>query len=195
MGLNCFLPGKMILIDASGWSDLLLGVVVGAIKPPNPVLMERRISTASFQPPNFKNKKYIADAIKIAQEIVFVMQPDAETCFKICSEYVLNSVAVHLQAQGYKVERVQSSGELKQMVEQAYVRWCLEKGVPREILEGKRRFWSFLGWVAENPRLREGLVKTGWASWENRWREEIFKKHVELRTKEMLMNRNGIFET
>jgi len=195
MGLNCFLPGKMILIDASGWSDLLLGVVVGAIKPPNLMLMERRIPTASFQSPNFKNKKYLADAVKIAEEIVSVMQPDAETCFKVCSEYVLNSVTVYLQAQGYKVERVQSSGELKQMVEQAYVRWCLEKGVPKEILEGKRRFWSFLEWVAESPRLREGLVKTGWASWESRWREEIFKRRNELRTKEMLPNRESIFES
>jgi hypothetical protein len=25
--------------------------------------------------------------------------------------------------------------------------------------------------------LRENLVKTGWASWENKWREEIFKEH------------------
>lgn len=173
----------------------MLGVVVGAIKPPNPMLMERRIPTASFQPPNFKNKKYSVDAIKIAQEIVSVMQPDVETCFKVCSEYVLNSAAVYLKDQGYKVERVQSSGELKQMVEQAYVRWCLEKGVPEETLEDKRRFWSFLEWVAENPQLREGLVKTGWASWEDRWREEIFKKHNELRTKEMLQYRKGIFES
>ena len=185
----------MILIDASGWSDLLLGAVVGAIKPPNPMLMERRIPTASFQPPNFKNKKYLADAIKIAEEIVSVMQPDAETCFKVCSEYLLNGVAVYLSDQGYRVDRVQSSGELKQMVEQAYVRWCLEKGVPKKILEDKRRFWSFLDWVAENPHLRESLVKTGWASWEARWQEEIFKKHNELKNKETILGGNGIFRS
>lgn len=154
----------------------MLGVVVGAIKPPNPMLMERRIPTASFQPPNFKNKKYLADAVRIAEEIISVMQPDAETCFKVCSEYVLSNATVYLKNQGYRVERVQSSGELKQMVELAYTRWCLEKGVPEEILQEKRRFWSFLKWVAESPHLREGLVKTGWASWENRWREEIFRK-------------------
>ncbi len=80
----------MILIDASGWSDLLLGVVVGALKPPQPMLLERRISTSSFQPPNFRNKKYLDDAVKIADEIVAVMQPDSETCFNVCSEYVLS---------------------------------------------------------------------------------------------------------
>lgn len=167
----------MILIDASGWGDLLLGVVLGALKPPERMVLERRIPTSSFQLPNFKNKKYLQDAEKIADEIVAVMQPDSETCFKVCSEYVLSSVISHLQNRGFKVQKVESTGELKQLVEDGYVRWCLEKGVPREILQEKRRFWSFLEWVAEKPHLREGLVKTGWASWENKWREEIFRKN------------------
>jgi hypothetical protein len=176
LALDCFLPGKMILIDAAGWSDLLLGVVVGALKPPDPMLMERRIPTSSFQPPNFTNKKYLDDAVKIADEIVSVMQPDADTCFNVCSEYVLSSVIEHLEKLGFKVQRVESTGDFKQMVEKAYVRWCIEKGVPQEMLEGKQRFWNFLNWVSERPHLREGLVKTGWASWEEKWREEIFKK-------------------
>lgn len=167
----------MILIDASGWGDLLLGVVLGALKPPERMVLERRIPTSSFQLPNFKNKKYLQDAEKIADEIVAVMQPDSETCFKVCSEYVLSSVISHLQNRGFKVQKVESTGELKQLVEDGYVRWCLEKGVPREILQEKRRFWSFLEWVAEKPHLREGLVKTGWSSWENKWREEIFRKN------------------
>jgi hypothetical protein len=114
--------------------------------------------------------------VKIANEIVAVMQPDAETCFKVCSEYVLSSVDVYLLGLGFKVQRVESTGELKQLVERGYARWCIEKGVPEEILQNKRRFWMFLEWVAEMPHLREGLVKTGWASWEHKWREEIFKK-------------------
>ena len=154
----------------------MLGVVVDALKPPNPMSMERRIPTTSFQPPNFKNKKYLADAIKIADEIITVMQPDSETCFKICSEYVLSGVIEHLENQGFKVQKVESPLALKQMAEAGYIRWCEEKGVPKEILRDKKRFWSFLKWVGEKPHLRESLVKTGWASWENKWREEIYKK-------------------
>ncbi len=180
MALDCFLPDKTILIDASGWSDLLLGVVVGALKPPHPMLMERRIATTSFQPPNFQSKKYLEDAIKIANEIITVMQPDQETCFRVGSEYVLSSLASYLQNQGFKVQRVETTGELKPLVEKAYARWCAEKGVPEEILQDKKRFWKFLEWVAEKPQLREGLVKTGWASWEHKWREEIFKKPLSL---------------
>ena len=176
--MDCYLTGKTIIIDAYGWSDLLLGVVIGAIKPPNPMIMERRIPTSSFQPPNFKEKKYLTDAIKIADEIIAVMQPDNETCFNVRSEYVLSSAIPHLQKKGFKVQKVDSTGELAQQVEMAYLRWCMEKGVPKELLQDKRRFYRFLEWVGEFPHVRESLVKTGWASWENKWRQEIFKKQT-----------------
>jgi hypothetical protein len=142
------------------------------------MVLERRIPTSSFQPPNFKNKKYLDDAVKIANEIVSVMHPDDGTCFKVSSEYVLSHVTVYLLSLGFKVQKVESTGELKQYVESGYVRWCLEKGVPEEMLQDKKRFWAFLQWVAEMPHLRESLVKTGWASWEHKWREEIFKKKL-----------------
>ena len=177
MTLDCFVAEKEIFIDAAGWSDLLLGVVIGAVKPPNPRLMERRISIASFQPPHFANKKYLDDAVKIADEIITVMQPNEKTCFKVCSEYVLSGVIKHLQQRGYNVQKVQATGDLKAMVERGYVRWCTETGVPEELLRDKKRFWAFLKCVAEKPHLRESLVKTGWASWQNRWRNEIYTNH------------------
>jgi hypothetical protein len=40
------------------------------------------------------------------------------------------------------------------------------------MLEDKRRFWTFLEWGAERPGLREKLVKTGWKSWKEKWREK-----------------------
>lgn len=180
MTLGCFISAKEIFIDAVGWGDLLLGVVVGALKPPDPMLMERRIPTSSFQPPNFKNKKYMQDSLKIADEIVRVMQPDDSTCFKVCSEYILSSVRTHLQNRGFNVLKVEASPELRAMVERGYLRWCAEVGVPEERLRDKKRFWAFLEWVAENPHLRESLVKTGWASWQRKWREEIYTKPLKL---------------
>jgi len=181
LALDHFLSAKEILIDDAGWGDLLLGVVIGALKPPDRRYMERRIPTSSFQPPNFENKKYLDDAAKIAGEIVEVMQPDVETSFKVCSGYVLSSVRRHLRERGFKVEEVEIRGELQDMVERGYVRWCVEVGVPEEILKDKRRFWTLLEWVAERPDLREGLVKTGWASWQRKWREEVFRKPQGLR--------------
>jgi hypothetical protein len=137
--------------------------------------MERRISVSSFQPPNFENKQYLDDAVKIAEEIVEVMRPDEETSFKVCSEYVLSSIRRYLEDRGFNVEKVEVTGELQEMVERSYVRWCIEVGVPAERLEDERRFSTLLGWVAERPELREKLVKTGWRSWRQKWREKAFK--------------------
>jgi len=67
MGLEQFLLRKEILIDDAGWGDLILGVVIGALKLPDHKYMERRIPTSSFQPPNFENRRYLDDAVKIAE--------------------------------------------------------------------------------------------------------------------------------
>jgi hypothetical protein len=176
MGLNRFVSRREILIDDAGWGDLILGVVIGALKPPDRRYMERRIPVSSFQPPNFENKKYLDDAVKIADEIVEVMQPDVETNFKVCSGYVLSGIRRHLRDRGFDVEEVEITGELQEMVERSYIRWCVEVGVPAERLEDKRRFWTLLEWVGERPELREKLVKTGWKSWKNKWKEKAFEK-------------------
>ena len=180
MTLDHFTLPREIVIDSAGWSDLLLGVVVGSIKPPDAHYMERRIPISSFQPPNFRKKKYLDDAVKIAEEIIEVMQPDSETHFKVSSSYVLSSLSRYLLNRGYRVEKVDATGELQEIVERGYVRWCVEVGVPPDILKTEKRFWALLEWVAEMPYLREGLVKTGWASWENKWREEIYKKNQDV---------------
>ena len=176
MGLDRFLSEKEISIDDAGWGDLILGVVVGALKLPDHRYMERRIPVSSFQPPNFKDKQYLEDAVKIAEEIVEVMRPDSETRFRVCSGYVLSSIRRHLREQGFNVEEVEITGELQEIVERGYVKWCKEVGVPEEKLVDKRRFWTLLEWVAEKPKIREKLVKTGWKSWKQKWREKAFEK-------------------
>jgi hypothetical protein len=181
MDLDQVLVRKEILIDDAGWGDLILGVVIGALKRPAhryiPIsYMERRIPVFSFQPPNFENKRYLDDAVKIAEEIVKVMQPDTETRFKVCSGYVLSSIRRHLQDKGFRMEEVEITSELQEMVERSYVRWCIEVGVPAERLVDERRFSTLLEWVAEKPEIREKLVKTGWKSWKQKWREKAFQK-------------------
>jgi len=105
MELDRFSVRKEILIDDAGWGDLILGVVIGALKLPDRRYLDRRIPVSSFQPPNFENKRYLDDAVKIAEEIVKVMQPDMETNFKVCSGYILSSIRRHLRNQGFNVEK------------------------------------------------------------------------------------------
>ena len=178
MGLDQFLFRNEILIDDAGWGDLILGVVIGALKLPDHKYMERRIPTSSFQPPNFENKRYLDDAVKIAEEIVDVMRPDEETRFKVCSGYILSSIRRYLKNRGFTVEKMEITGELQERVEKGFAEWCVEVGVPPEKLEDRRRFWTFLKWVAEKPKIREKLVKTGWRSWNTKWREEVFKNAI-----------------
>jgi methionine synthase II (cobalamin-independent) len=90
----------------------------------------------------FVSIRSIDDAVKIADEIVEVMQPDVETHFKVCSGYVLSGIRRHLRDRGFDVEEVEITGELQEMVERSYIRWCVEVGVPAERLEDKRRFWT-----------------------------------------------------
>ncbi len=176
--LDRFLYNKEILIDDAGWGDLILGVVIGALKLPDRRYMYRRIQVSSFQPPNFENRKYLDDAIRIAREIVKVMRADNETRFKVCSGYVLSSIRKHLRESGFHVEKVEITGGLQEKVEKSYVEWCKEVGVPEEQLKGKRSFWTLLNWVAEKPKIREKLVKTGWKSWRKKWRQIAFKTEL-----------------
>ena len=177
-----FLPGKEILIDDAGWGDLILGVIIGALQLPTRKYMRRRIPVSSFQTPNFENKQYLDDAEKIAEEIVDVMKPDQDTCFKVCSGYVLSSIRNYLKEHGFKVLKVEIKGELQDMVERSYKRWCIEVGVPAEKLEDRRRFWTLLEWISEKPELREKLVKTGWKSWKRKWRKEVIEKSTQATT-------------
>ena len=179
--LDPFMWTKEISIDDAGWGDLILGVVIGAHKLPDHKYMERRIPVSTFQSPSFEKKRYLEYATKIADEIIEVMRPDLETSFQVCSGYVLSSIRRHLQAKGFHVEQAEITGELQDMVERGYIRWCVEVGVPVERLEDKglrtvraqRRFWTLLEWVGEKPKIREKLVKTGWKSWRQKWRKTV----------------------
>ena len=185
MSLAPFIYRKKILIDDAGWGDIILGVVIGALKLPERRYMERRIPVSSFQSPNFEQKQYLEDTVKIAEEFVKVMHPDKETYFEVCSGFVLSRMQTYLKNQEFHVDKARITGELQERVEKGFVDWCVEVGVPREKLEikSRRRFYTLLEWVAEKIEIREKLVKTGWASWQEKWRKEAYKIYLQKRTK------------
>jgi hypothetical protein len=141
--------------------------------------MERRIPVTAFQSPNFENKAYLEEAGRIGREIVEAMQPDKQTIFKVCSGYILSRIRSYLQEQGFHVEKTAITGELQEKVEKGFITWCVEVGVPRDRLENVRRFYPILDWVAEKFELREHLVKTGWKSWQNKWRQKAMEIHLQ----------------
>lgn len=179
MSLNQFIYTKEVLIDDAGWGDLILGTVIGALELPDRKYMERRIPVSAFQTPNFERKLYLDEAVSIATEIVDVMRPDRETRFMVCSGYILSRVRRYLRSKGFRVERARITGELQERVERGFIQWCAEVGVPPERLRHKNRFFPLLEWVAEKIELREGLVKTGWKSWRDKWRKRAYEIHLQ----------------
>ncbi|MCK5403169.1 hypothetical protein KAI60_03560, partial [Candidatus Bathyarchaeota archaeon] len=115
------------------------------------------------------------DAIQIVQEIIDVMVDNKPVRFKVCSGYVLSSVRRYLRDLGFHVEEVEITGELQELVEESYIKWCKEIGISTEIQGNKRSFWTFLEWVAKDPKNRERIVKTGWKSWRQKWRAKVYE--------------------
>ena len=179
MALDQFIYTKTILIDDAGWGDLILGAVIGALKLPDHKYMERRIPVIAFQQSNFENKSYLEEAVSIARGIVDVMQADQQTCFKVCSGFILSRVRSYLQEQGFHVEKTVITGELQERVEKSFVNWCVEVGVPKDRFKDERRFYPVLDWVADMFEHRERLVKTGWKSWQNKWRQKAQEIHLQ----------------
>jgi len=170
-----------ILIDDSGWGDLILGVVIGVLRRPSGDYVEGRIPLIFFQSPRFERKEYLGKAVDVVREAINIMRPPKGVVFKVCSGYVLSGVRRYLRDQGFNVKVIRVSGELQERVEEGYLDWCREVGVPSRVLKpesGKNRFWAILNWVKERPDVREGLVKTGWKSWRLKWRDFVYGRRT-----------------
>lgn len=170
--LDDFVQFREIMIDDSGWGDLVLGVIVGTLDKDSGRYMERRIPVRYFQPPLFEEKKYLDKVVEIVDEVCRVMKPDQKTIFKVCSGYVLSAAVDFLQSKRLRVEETRITGELQEKVERGFTNWCEEIGITAE----KRNFRALLDWVAEEPEFREKFVKTGWKSWQNKWRTVVLTK-------------------
>ncbi len=161
------------MIDDSGWGDLVLGALIGALDTESGRYMERRIPIRYFQPPLFAQKKYLDKTVEIVGEICKVMKPDDMTIFKVCRGYILSTAVEFLRSKGLKAVEIKVTGELQEKVERGFRYWCEEIGIPGE----KRNFRDLLEWVEEDPGFRERFVKTGWESWQKKWRPIVFRQN------------------
>jgi hypothetical protein len=104
---------------------------------------------------------------------------DSPRVYELLETKGIEAVIKPCRNSGFTVEKVEITGELQKKVEKGFIDWCVEVGVPLEKLEDRRRFWTFLKWVTEKPDVREKLVKTGWKSWNTKWRDKVFKNEDE----------------
>ncbi|MHA1361426.1 MAG: hypothetical protein ACTSP1_02590 [Candidatus Freyarchaeota archaeon] len=99
------------------------------------------------------------------------MSKDEE--IEICTGSVLSEIRLTLMEEGYNVKPTRIEGELQDLVENSLLDYYSALGVPRDTLpleSGRERFYALIRWVMEDFKEREKYVKTGWKSWNSKWR-------------------------
>jgi hypothetical protein len=163
----------LLEIDDAGWGDILDGVVLGYLKIESGTFLSRVIDVKYFRQPHFKQKLYLAEAVRLTQETLKELKIDKGEEIRICTAAVLEKVRETLSAEGFKVTPAKIVGELQFRVEGAFINRLEKLGVPEGTVPfepGKERFYAQLRWIHGDLLNREKYVKTAYKSWRH-WRE------------------------
>jgi len=162
-----------IYIDDAGWGDLVGGCLLGFLREETGEYVVKMIEVSHFRPPNFVKKTYLKEALRLAREALEELKVTKEEEIKICTGSVLSEISSTLMEEGYKVKPMRIEGKLQDLVENSLLDYYAALGVPRETLSvkcGRERFYALIRWVMEDFKGRERYVKTGWKSWNNKWK-------------------------
>lgn len=105
----------------------------------------------------------------LAEEAVQELKID-DGEFHVCTGFVNNAVADYLQTCGFKVVRMKIEGKTQMLVEKAYENYVQRITGLQKLPPSGKRFFTLLNWVRKDVERRECYVKTGWKSWNARWR-------------------------
>ncbi len=177
-----------IQIDDAGWGDLVGGCFLGFLRRDTGEYIAKLIDISHFRPPNFARKTYLNEALRLAREALEELRVTKEEEIEICTGSVLSEIRLTLMEEGYTVKPTRIEGELQDRVENSLLDYYAELGIPRENLtleSGRERFYVLLRWVMEDLEGREKCVKTGWKSWNSKWRYWRPKKKKIYRKREL----------
>ncbi|MBS7251889.1 MAG: hypothetical protein KIH08_15060 [Candidatus Freyarchaeota archaeon] len=174
----------VIQIDDAGWGDLVGGCLLGFFRKETGEYVVKLIDVTHFRPPNFDRKTYLKEALTLAKEALEELKVSKEEEIEICTGSVLSEIRLTLMEEGYKVKPTRIEGKLQELIENSLLDYYAELGVPREKLSlesGRDRFYALINWVMEDFESREKYVKTGWKSWDTKWKYWRPKKKRGLR--------------
>lgn len=163
----------VIQIDDAGWGDLVGGCLLGFLRRETGEYIVKLIDVSHFRPPNFIKKTYLKEALRLAKDALEELSVTKEELIEICTGSVLSEIRLTLMEEGYNVKPTRIEGELQDLVENSLLDYYADLGIPRETLtveSGRERFYALISWVMEDLEGREKYVKTGWKSWNNKWR-------------------------
>jgi hypothetical protein len=170
-----------IEVDDAGWGDLVGSVIIGGYNPLNEEFRWAEISVDHFQGEAFTRKDYLVEARRAANRVLGDLRADKRFHeIAMCTGYVLNHATRWLRQNGWRVVRRNIDGPCQELVEERFRKELMNIGVPPGMIvnlpSGTNRFMQLFRWVKEDPEERERFVKTGWNSWQSKWKPRLFKK-------------------
>jgi len=156
-----------IQIDDSGWGDMLGGVVIAVYRIETGEFLHRVIDVKFFQERLFDLQLYLAEASRLAQELVAELKATKDEPIQVCTGYVLTRAIYDLNRAGYKTAACKIIGPLQELGEKAFLDELRKMGyepIPNREANARARAKSFhhmLNWAKAKPE-RMSLIKSGW---------------------------------
>ena len=171
----------MIQIDDSGWGSLLGGVMVGVYNTETEKLYSKLIPISFFQRRNFDKQKYLIKALSIAQSGIQMLtnnNDDSGSHIQVCRGYLLSKIRAWCEEERSKfskIEYVDIKDPFQSLLESRFSAHLGRLGVPEGKSKGAHRisFDEMLNWIKKDPK-RVKYTKTGWKSWNQKYKKEIF---------------------
>ena len=175
---------RTIEIDDSGTGDLVGDAFIGFHVLETGKIIFRGIPVGLYNETNHKERnsfKYILEMVKDGlNELNFNKETDS---IQICRGNCFNLVREWFDEEGIRHEPAIVEGKLQDAVEGRLVSHLRKLGVTSRKLtkeSGAKRYFVLFDWVAQNFPEREKFVKTGFPSWNKKWRviakNRFFKK-------------------
>jgi len=158
----------VIQIDDAGWGCLLGPTFIGAYRERTKEFCYGEVALGYFQGGNFADKGYLRETTRVIAALLRELKsPSAERVEK-CTGYIFSHAVRNLNR---SVRMKKITGPLQLLIEQVGRRYLLDLGVPiGETTSGAKLFGVCFEWVCEDFESREHFVKTGWGSWNRKWR-------------------------
>jgi hypothetical protein len=168
-----------IQLDDSGWGSLLGGVLIGGYNTGTKKFFHTLLEPVYFQAPYFKRQDYKERAVWLMLENIHKIGPASK--IEICRGYALDGiyhfykdmVSKVLKDTPHEIVRVEIGDPLQSYLEEKFAQHLHKFGVPQAT--GGAHCLSFdnqLQWIKDNPKKLK-YVKTGWNSWNNKYRKEL----------------------
>ncbi len=171
---------KTIEIDDSGTGDIVGDAFIGFHVIETGELIFRGIPVGMYNKENHKNResfKYILKMIKSGL-IALNFNKECDT-IQICRGNCFDLVREWFDEEGITHEPAIVEGKLQDAVEGRYISHLRKLGVKSPNLTteaGIKRYFILFNWVARDLASREKYVKTGFPSWNKKWRAIALNK-------------------